>query len=143
MGVAPYGLAVSPDGTKVYVTNFGPPAVSTGTVSVIKTANRGVVATIPVGNYPTGVAFTPDGTHAYVANVNSSIVSVIATATNTVVATVTVDSPVAVAITPDGTKVYVAKSLFPGNVRVIATATNAKGAAIPVGNYPSGLAIGP
>ena len=54
VGVAPYGLAVSPDGTKVYVTNFGPPAVSTGTVSVIKTANRGVVATIPVGNYPTG-----------------------------------------------------------------------------------------
>ena len=103
-GLPPIGLAVSPDGTKVYVTNFGPPAVSTGTVSVIKTANRGVVATIPVGNYPTGVAFTPDGTHAYVANVNSSIVSVIATATNTVVATVMVDSPVAVAITPDGTR---------------------------------------
>ena len=59
---------------------------SDNTVSVIKTANRAVVATIPVGNEPLGVAFTPDGTQAYVANIGSNTVSVIATATNTVVA---------------------------------------------------------
>ena len=76
-------------------------------------------------------------------NGGSATVSVIATATNTVVATVMVDNASAVAITPDGTNVYVAKSLVPGNVRVIATATNTKVAAIPVGNHPIGLAIGP
>jgi YVTN family beta-propeller protein len=110
---------------------------------VIKTANRAVVATIPVEKGPVGVAFTPDGTHAYVVNVNNSIVSVIATATNTVVATVTVINPGAVAVSPNGQDVYVSKQDGSNKVRVIATATNTKVAAIPVGNFPSGLAIGP
>ncbi len=48
---------------------------------------------------------------AYVTNVNSNTVSVIDTATNTVVATVPVrsnDNPEGVAITPDGAFAYVA-----------------------------------
>jgi YVTN family beta-propeller protein len=52
---------------------------------------------------PVGVAVTPDGTHAYVANAFSKNVSVIDTASNTVVATVAVGTgPDGVAITPDG-----------------------------------------
>jgi YVTN family beta-propeller protein len=48
-----------------------------------------------------GVAITPDGTHAYVTNFRDTTVSVIATATNTVVATIPVGSgPAGVAITP-------------------------------------------
>src|ERR1700730_13192198 len=47
--------------------------------------------------------------NAYIKNLNSNAVSVIDTATNTVVATIPVGtSPQGVAITPDGTKVYVA-----------------------------------
>ncbi|MGI8570568.1 MAG: hypothetical protein ACR2KT_16740 [Methylocella sp.] len=42
------------------------------------------------GANPFGVAVTPDGTHVYVTNSGSSNRSVIATATNKVVATVTV-----------------------------------------------------
>jgi YVTN family beta-propeller protein len=62
-----------------------------------------VVATITVGSFPIGVAITPDGQHAYVANNGSHNVSVIATATNKVVATVGGTGPtVGVAITPDG-----------------------------------------
>ena len=101
------------------------------------------MATIPVGQFPTGVAFTPDGTQAYVVNEGSGrgTVSVIKTATNTVVATVIVNGASAVAVSPNGQDVYVAKS--PNKVRVIATATNTKVAVIPVGNGPSGLAIGP
>jgi YVTN family beta-propeller protein len=49
-----------------------------------------VVATIPVGAQPSGVAVTPDGKYAFVANFFSHTVSVIATATNTVVKTVPV-----------------------------------------------------
>ena len=101
------------------------------------------MATVPVGNQPEGVAVTPDGTHAYVTNRRSSSVSVIATATNTVVATVIVNEPFAVAVSPNGQDVYVSKEDISNKVRVIATATNRKGAAIPVGNGPSGLAIGP
>jgi YVTN family beta-propeller protein len=45
----------------------------------------------------------PNGTHAYVTNISSNTVSVIDTASNTVVATVAVGSgPTGVAITPNG-----------------------------------------
>ena len=67
----------------------------------------------------------------------------IATATNTVVATVTVNSPTEVAVSPNGQDVYVSKLDGRDKVRVIATATNTKVAAIPVGNVPTGLAFGP
>jgi YVTN family beta-propeller protein len=54
-----------------------------------------------VGATPVEVAITPDGAFAYVANKDSNTVSVIDTATNTVVATVPVGSaPIGVAITP-------------------------------------------
>ena len=60
---------------------------------------------------------------AYVANGGSNTVSVIDTATKTVVATVGVGmGPIGIAVTPDGTHVYVANAS--SNVSVIATATN-------------------
>jgi YVTN family beta-propeller protein len=49
-----------------------------------------VTATVAVGTNPFGVAVHPDGSRVYVANVGSSTVSVIDTATNTVIATVVV-----------------------------------------------------
>jgi YVTN family beta-propeller protein len=80
---------------------------------------------------------------AYVANFENNSVSVIATATNTVVATVPVGSnPVGVAITPDGTHAYVANN-FSNTVSVIATATNTVVASVPVGTRPLGVAITP
>jgi YVTN family beta-propeller protein len=58
-------------------------------------------ATIAVGGEPNGVAVTPDGKHAYVPNGFDNNVSVIDTATNTVVATVGVGSlPQGVGIVP-------------------------------------------
>ena len=80
------GVAVAPNGGRVYVTGE-----LSNTVSVIDTSSNTIVATIssfPVGIEPRGVAVTPDGKYAYVANCGSSNVSVIDTATNTVVATV-------------------------------------------------------
>ncbi|MGH8057483.1 MAG: YncE family protein, partial [Candidatus Entotheonellia bacterium] len=47
-GARPYGVAVHPAGTFVYVANFG-----SGTVSVIDTATNSVFATVPVGPSPT------------------------------------------------------------------------------------------
>src|SRR5438105_3105343 len=79
VGSAPFGVSVSPDGSKVYVTN-----THSDTVSVIDTGTNTVIATIPVGSQPIGVAVTPDGTKVYVANDASANVSVITTATNTV-----------------------------------------------------------
>src|SRR5262245_54268443 len=51
VGSAPFGVAVKPDGTRVYVTTD-----SDNTVSVIDTSNNTVVATVGVGLQPTGVA---------------------------------------------------------------------------------------
>jgi YVTN family beta-propeller protein len=74
------GVAVTPDGSKVYVAN-----AASNNVSVIDTASNTVIATTPVGAAPVGVAVTPDGSKVYVANSNSNSVSVIATPTNTVI----------------------------------------------------------
>jgi YVTN family beta-propeller protein len=62
VGTHPYGVAVTPDGSKVYVTN-----ANSGTVSVIATASNTVVSSpITVGTAPEGVAVTPDGSKVYV-----------------------------------------------------------------------------
>jgi YVTN family beta-propeller protein len=89
VGVTPAGLAVSPDGSKLYVTNQGfiPPG---NTISVIGTTTNTVIATISVGNFPIGVSVTPDGSKVLVANNESSSVSVIDAAKNVVTATIPV-----------------------------------------------------
>jgi YVTN family beta-propeller protein len=83
--------------------------------------------------------------NAYITNFNSNNVSVIATATNTVIGSpITVGSgPFGVAVTPDGSKVYVA-NLAGNTVSVIATATNTViGSPIAVGSEPLGVAVSP
>jgi YVTN family beta-propeller protein len=83
VGSLPQAAQSTPDGTKVYVANY-----SAGTVSVIWVSDNAVLTTIQVGNGPIAIAFSPDGATAYVLNV-SSTVSVIDTATNTVVPGIT------------------------------------------------------
>ncbi len=77
-----WGMAVTPDGSKVYVANS-----DGNTVSVIATATNTVVGLpIPVGSGPYGVSVTPDGRKVYVVNSGDNTVSVIDPATNMVVA---------------------------------------------------------
>ena len=81
---------------------------------------------------------------AYVPNSTDGTVSVIDTASNTVVATVTVGaSPMSVAASPDSAFVYVANASSPGAVSVINTSTNNVIATIPVGNVPIGVTVAP
>ncbi|MGA7384174.1 MAG: YncE family protein, partial [Methylocella sp.] len=80
---------------------------------------------------------------AYVANVASNSVSVIDTATNTVVATIPVRAAAeGLAVTPDGTHVYVT-NISSDHVSVIATATNTVVATVAVGSYADGVAVTP
>jgi YVTN family beta-propeller protein len=117
VGSQPNGVAITPDGSKVYVTNS-----NSNTVSVITTATNAVVSTITVGRLPDGIAVTPDGSKVYVANILDDTISVIATATNTVVGSPIAvgNAPNGVAVTPDGTTGYVANS-GSNTVSVIAT----------------------
>jgi YVTN family beta-propeller protein len=121
---ASVGLSAQPYG---YVTNYG-----NGTVSVVNAPTSAIAGSpINVGPNPSFVAITPDGRHAYITNTNAAAspgsVSVIDTATNTVVATITVgDQPQGVAISPDGSKAWVIDFGFqngPG-ISIIDTATN-------------------
>ena len=144
-GVEPAGVAVTPDGKHAYLANQGTLSVPGTTVLVIDTTTNTVVATVGVGNFPSGVAITPDGTHVYVVNGFSNNVSVIDTASNTVVGTpIPVGKfPQSVALTPDGTHGFVVNE-FSNNVSVIDTASNTVvGIPIPVGNFPIGVAITP
>jgi YVTN family beta-propeller protein len=93
-GTSPGGVAVTPDGKYVYVTN------GINGVAVIDTASNTVVQTVLVGTNPGAVAVTPDGKHVYVANQGSDSVSVIDTANLTVVATVSVTGPGVISIIP-------------------------------------------
>ncbi len=80
---------------------------------------------------------------AYVTNGPSNTVSVIDTATNTVVATVLMGGfPQGVAITPDGAFAYVANEVS-NTVSVIATASNTVVATVTGLTGPWGVAITP
>ena len=139
----PLGVAVSPDNTKVYVSQFvaGSGASTPGTIAVINPTTGTVSTTITVGVKPYGVKFSPSGTKAYVANNGDGTISVISPATGAVTATITgISTPTWLAFSPDGSKAYV----ISGNtVAVVNVATNAKTKTIPVGSLPYGVAFSP
>lgn len=106
VGKRPEGIAVTPDGARIYVANN-----LDNSVSVIDAGTNIVTTTTAVGLAPMGVAISPDGSRAYVANSSSKSTSVIKVSTNAVETTVTVGTtPVGVAIGPDGSRGYVANS---------------------------------
>ncbi len=140
MGSRPFGVAVNPAGTRVYVTNNG--GGSGNTVSVIDTARNSVIATVPVGAAPTGVAINPAGTRVYVGNINSFNVSVIDTTTNTVIATVPgVANATSVAVNSSGTQVFVTNPSV-NNVSIIDAASNTVSSTVAVAD-PRSVALNP
>src|SRR5687768_5982665 len=104
-------------------------------------AIRAVVFALLLAGFGASAALAQ--TRGYVTNSNDNTVSVIDTATASVIATVPVGlSPTAVAVTPDGRFAYVANTL--GNtVSVISAASNTVIATVPVGSFPTGIAMNP
>ena len=95
VGDTPSNLAVTPDGKFLYVM------IAIGTVQVVDTAQRTIVANIPVGG--TGdIAITPDGARAYVA---AGLVVVIDTATNVVIHSFTPEAASIPTVTNSATSV--------------------------------------
>jgi YVTN family beta-propeller protein len=138
VGSSPNGLAVSPNGTRVYVANR-----NANSVSVIDTSSNTVVATVNVGSFPVEVALSPNGKRLYVTNFFDNTISVVDTAVNTVVATIDVGSgPQGIAVTPDGGKVYVA-NFNEDDVSVIDAASNSVVATPIVSGSPNGVVASP
>jgi YVTN family beta-propeller protein len=86
----PYSVAVTPDGTTVYVTEL-----NANVVHALDAATLKPVATIPVGGIPGVVAVTPDGSQAWVGNILPGDITIFSPATNTVLTTVRAGSPTA------------------------------------------------
>ena len=95
----PTALAITPDGSRVYVTNG-----NANSVSVISTGSNNVFATIGVGLLPMALAVSSDGTQVYVANDYGFSLSQISVASNSVVNTISNVGiyPVGVATAPAG-----------------------------------------
>jgi PQQ-dependent catabolism-associated beta-propeller protein len=95
----PVGVAVSPDGTRVYVATGRADSVAVFDVS--KPEQLRMVSEVPVGKRPWGVALGDAGARLYTANGASNDVSVIDTATGRVRATIAVgDGPWGIAVAP-------------------------------------------
>ena len=93
----PDGIAVTPDGSRVYVTD-----ANTGQVSVIDAATNTVGVMFALAQ-PVGVAISPDGVRGYIVNLSANTVSVINLADNAVIMAIPVGNrPVRIAITRDG-----------------------------------------
>ncbi len=104
----PWGVAITPDKSKIFVTTAGSQSVTVIDVArLLKTAKtRGkalgndlsasaeyVEARIPVGHNPRGVTLSPDGKRLYVANRLDDTISVIDTQSDTVTSTIDLGGP--------------------------------------------------
>ena len=145
VGVAPVAIAITPDGSRAYVTLSDSP----GSVVPIDLSSNTPGSPIPVGRNPKGIAITPDGTTAYVANYFDRSVTAIDLATNKPVATIGVGFnagyPETIAITPNGRTAYVTGGPPDSNFTVapLDIATNTFAAPIPVPFAPVAIAITP
>jgi YVTN family beta-propeller protein len=131
----PDAVAITPNGLTAYVVDGANKRLYPITIS-----SAALGAGIVVGNQgdPGAIVVTPNGEKVYVANFAAHNVSVIATATNTVTATVTIGAgetgkPIALAVTPNSAHVYVADQ---GNSKIddITTSSNTVTSTITVGS---------
>src|SRR5262249_44053271 len=78
----PIGLAVSPDGARVYVAEQ-----FVDRLAVLDAVDMTELTSVAVGQDPTVVDTSPDGARAYVVNISNSTVSIVDTASATVIGT--------------------------------------------------------
>ena len=146
VGYRPYGIALSPNGQTVAVSNMGGNSVSLLRATDLKETGR-----VAVGSQPCELAYAKDG-RLFVANAGSNSVSVLVNGTvrETIKTSLSPrdlvgSTPDALAVSPDGRRLYVANA--DNNDVAVIDISNVKEARvlgfIPTGWYPSALAIAP
>ncbi len=135
-GTVHYPSTPTDNGPFAYVTD-----ASAGTVNVVDSSTQTTVGSpITVGTNPESVVVTPDGADVFVANSGSGTVSEIATATNTVAATITLSGVTHLALAPGGATLY---AIAGGKLYPIDLATDSVGASIAGVTGGGNLAITP
>ncbi|SEC32309.1 40-residue YVTN family beta-propeller repeat-containing protein [Streptomyces sp. 3213] len=150
---APYFLALSPDGTRLYVTTalrgtgIGPDLTgekAPGQLVIIDTATKRTVGKpLSLGKGLAGVAVAHDGDYAYVASAATDSVTVVSSLENTTVGKpiLVADRPTEVTAAADGRRVLVLNS-GSRTASVIDTTTNTTTSSpIPLGKSLTGAAV--
>jgi YVTN family beta-propeller protein len=147
VGVNPYELALSPDGARLFVSNW-----ADRTVSVIDLVRGVTIKTIPVGANPNDMLATPDG-RLFVVSSGDNTVAVIDTRSLKTLETLSTalypkapegSTPNALAYDP-ARRLLFAANADNNDVAVIDVRNRARSAVlgfIPAGWYPSALAVG-
>jgi YVTN family beta-propeller protein len=128
----PFGVAIAPDKSRIYVTCGGSEMVTVidvprlmhfihshagPYVQDLSASSNYVVARIPVGRNPRGVALTRDGRKLLVANRLDDTLSVIDTRTLRVASTITMAGPKTVSVLRHGEQTfYTARQSFQGQI---------------------------
>jgi YVTN family beta-propeller protein len=112
VGVNPFGDAMAPDGSSLWVANSGTSSTPGKTVTLVNPSTYAIQGTVQVGNFPEDIAFAHAGSQAFVTNDDDNTVSVVNTSTRSVTQTVDLSSipmafPAGIAATPDSSKVFV------------------------------------
>jgi len=140
----PFGIAVAPDGRRVYVVNSKNETghAQPGVVSVIDASSNIVVGNYIVGKNAKAIAVNPDGKRAYVVNESSNTVSVLDLAGNTTIPDIVITGPLGIAISADGSRLYIGSTT--AQLYVIDASTNQVLKKIPVqSTYPTGVVVSP
>jgi YVTN family beta-propeller protein len=136
VGLNPQHLAVSPDGSQLWVAETGPQTSpsSPSAVSVISTATNKVTARWSLPGGPSQITFAPNGSRVYVAT--SGGVAVYSTATRKPVGFIRgLGDPRGIAVSPDGKTIYVTGTES-NQLYVISASTDRVTRTIKVGDMP-------
>ncbi len=128
----PFGVAIAPDKSRIYVTSGGSELVTVidvprllahihahpaGYVQDLSASANYVVTRIPVGLNPRGLTLTRDGRRLFVANRLDDTISVIDTRSNRVVASIKLDGPKKISAVRHGEQTfYTARYSFQGQI---------------------------
>ncbi len=108
-GFDPLALALSPDGSRLYIANSG-----NNTIAVLDTETGSFLNSITVTGFPDSLSVSPNGSTLAVALPASGLVDLIPVGQSSPVTPINVGSaPSTLAYAPDGTRLYVLDSAVP------------------------------
>jgi YVTN family beta-propeller protein len=143
IGYMPAALAVTPDGSQVWVIDSGPQTSTSPLwgIAVVDTSTNTVTGHVNVIGDPTDVAFSPNGQDAYVTTSNGLYIYNVAHRTQ-VGFVAGLGSPKSVAVAPNGSAVYVTETSA-NELATISTATDQVVHTTHVGQEPWQAVVSP